>query len=374
MTMKIDPELKYELMKYGARDFNECFNCGNCTAVCNLTGKSAVFPRLLIRDGVLGLKKNILTSTELWMCYGCGDCSESCPRQANPGGYMSALRRYVIAQYDVTGLSKLMFSKNWFMILFTAILSVILGIFLFTIKPDYIVSRWIFNLIPYEVIHNLGIIIFILMGLNLVAGITNMIIHLNEPFKKQDQPKAKPLDQSLKLLFSELGMMSRHKLCDSEEDSLWNEKPFYRKPWFIHYCIMYGFIGLLLATVLDFLFKDPASGVWWPSRILGTVTGLVMMYGSSVSIYYRMKKISNYYADTSLIDWIFIIFIWIAGLTGFWLEISVTFNLVNFINQIVFLVHTVISMELLLLFTVSKFAHAVYRPLALFYYFRQGRE
>ena len=96
MATKIDPAFKYEIIKYGAEDFRECYNCGNCTAVCNLTEESANFPRIFIRNGLLGLKKDILKSRELWMCYGCGDCSESCPRGADPGAYMAALRRYAI--------------------------------------------------------------------------------------------------------------------------------------------------------------------------------------------------------------------------------------------------------------------------------------
>ena len=68
----------------------------------------------------------------------------------------------------------------------------------------------------------------------------------------------------------------------------------------------------------------------------------------------------------------FLSFLWIAGITGFWLEISVAFHADYLLNQIIFLLHTIISMELVLLFMFSKFAHAVYRPLALFFYFKQG--
>jgi nitrate reductase gamma subunit len=39
------------------------------------------------------------------------------------------------------------------------------------------------------------------------------------------------------------------------------------------------------------------------------------------------------------------------------------------INHLVFVVHIIISMQLVILFAFSKFAHAVYRPLALFAYY-----
>ena len=40
----------------------------------------------------------------------------------------------------------------------------------------------------------------------------------------------------------------------------------------------------------------------------------------------------------------------------------------NLVSQIVLLIHTVMAMELLLLFAFSKFAHVLYRPLALFFH------
>ena len=116
---RIDPEFASEIKKYGAKDFSACFNCGNCTAVCGLTDKSANYPRMFIRYGMLGLKEEILQSKEIWLCYACGECSETCPRQAGPGDYMAALRRYAIASYEPTGLTKLIFKSKPVFILFT---------------------------------------------------------------------------------------------------------------------------------------------------------------------------------------------------------------------------------------------------------------
>jgi hypothetical protein len=166
--------------------------------------------------------------------------------------------------------------------------------------------------------------------------------------------------------------MNRYKSCDKEEDSFWKNKPSAFQPWFVHWSIMWGFIGLLLATVLDFILKDPATDIWWPSRILGTIAGLLLIYGTSLAITYRLKKVTKAYSETRLADWTFLFFLWIAGITGFWLEISVALNANYFVNHIVLLIHTIISMELVLLFAFSKFAHAAYRPLALFFYFRDA--
>ncbi len=84
---------------------------------------------------------------------------------------------------------------------------------------------------------------------------------------------------------NEIVTMNRYRECDSQDDAYWASKPWFLKPWFVHWMIMMGFLGLLLATILDFILKDPATDIWLPSRILGTVTGLMMMYGASLGTY-----------------------------------------------------------------------------------------
>jgi ferredoxin len=368
---KIDPYFADELKKYGAENFDACFNCGNCTAVCSLSEKSVNFPRMMVRLGKLGLKKDILESPEPWLCYSCGDCSETCPRQADPGQYMAAIRRYSISATEPTGLTRLMFTSNVFFIIITLVLAILLGFFLLTLKPEQEIARWIFTYLPYGVIHSMGLIIFSFTGLSIIWGMGSMLLRLNRKENKEVKSGTTAV-KAVSLVISELATMKRYQNCDKEEDSFWKNKSWLIKPWFVHWSIMWGFIGLLLATILDFILKDPAMNIWWPSRILGTIAGLFMIYGSSLAINYRLKKVTKAYSVTRLADWTFLFFLWIAGITGFWLEVSVFLTANNLVNHLVFLLHTVISMELVLLFAFSKFAHAAYRPLALFFYFKNA--
>jgi len=367
----IDPLFADKLRKYGADDFNACFNCGNCTAVCQHTGKTANFPRMMVRYGTLGLKDEILGSRELWLCYACGDCTDTCPRQADPGHYMGALRRYAIAHYEPTGITRLLFTSNPFAVVLTLVLASILGMFLFTLKPDHEVARWLFAWMPFAVIHNIGMVIFGFTGFAAAVGIFNMIRHLSSQTEKQTGKKNTVI-RALTEVATEVGTMKRYQACDQEEDGFWSGKKSWQRPWFVHWSIMWGFLGLFLATVLDFLLKDPATTIWWPSRILGTISGLLMLYGSSLAIWYRINKVTKMYSETRFSDWTFLLFLWIAGFTGFWLETAVAFSADLSLNHIIFVVHTIVSMELVLLFAFSKFAHAFYRPLALFYYYKNN--
>lgn len=114
MKIRSDPALLAEVRKYGNFDTNACFQCGSCTVICNLANNSASFPRRIFRYALLGLRKPLLNSLEPWLCYYCGDCSTTCPRQAEPAESMMTLRRYLTVQYDWTGISsKIYKSKAW---------------------------------------------------------------------------------------------------------------------------------------------------------------------------------------------------------------------------------------------------------------------
>ncbi|MCD6492241.1 MAG: 4Fe-4S dicluster domain-containing protein [Archaeoglobaceae archaeon] len=94
----IYPDFVKELYEFGVETALECFNCGNCTAICPL--EYDLFPRRVIRYIQLGLKDRILENPdELWRCLHCGLCTQTCPRQANPGELILGLRRYVVAKW-----------------------------------------------------------------------------------------------------------------------------------------------------------------------------------------------------------------------------------------------------------------------------------
>ena len=84
MTTRVDPSLIDEMKAYGAVGIEKCFNCGNCTAICPLTSDDHPFPRRTIRFLQMGMRDQLLASTDPWMCYFCGDCSITCPRGAEP--------------------------------------------------------------------------------------------------------------------------------------------------------------------------------------------------------------------------------------------------------------------------------------------------
>ena len=132
---KINPAFGKELNKYGAVNFNACYNCGNCTAVCSLSTEDDSFPREMVRLSALGLEDEIKASLKPWECYYCGECSTHCPQEANPGELMMSLRRYLTAKYDWTGLSGLMYRSLPLSI--TAFILTFIGVMAFVVSVGF---------------------------------------------------------------------------------------------------------------------------------------------------------------------------------------------------------------------------------------------
>jgi ferredoxin/nitrate reductase gamma subunit len=377
MSARIDPELMNNLARFGVADATTCFNCGNCTAVCSLSSESTPFPRKMIRYLQLGLKDKLMQCPEPWLCYYCGDCSKTCPRDANPGEVMMGVRRYFTAEYEPTGIARLFYKNNAFAVLLTLALALILAAFLMVQKAgasvtDAAVARWLFGLVDYHFIETMGIGVFVMVTVSVIGSLIRMIALFSRPGagKKTEasaeKNKKRRFFPAVVEVVKELVTLRRYQNCNEEDDTAW-----FLKPWFVHWSIMWGFIGLALATFLDIPMlglKDPNAAAWLPSRILGIGSGLLLMYGATMAFIRRLTKSEKNTEHSRFSDWLFIVFLWGLGFTGFWLTVSVYVLNDNFVSQIVLLIHTVMAMELLLLFAFSKFAHVLYRPLALFFH------
>jgi ferredoxin len=179
VSHRVDPGMLSELIRYGTVNIEACFNCGNCSAVCPLSSEGDSFRRRMIRYAQLGMRDKLLSSKELWLCYSCGECTTTCPRQANPGEFMAAARRYAIARYDRLGLAQRLASSGTFTVLFLTALAVVLSVLIYSLHgPMPADALHLFEFIPAEVIHTLGVTAGILIVIVALSGIVTMTVQL----------------------------------------------------------------------------------------------------------------------------------------------------------------------------------------------------
>jgi ferredoxin len=400
--VRVERSLLPELARFGAVDVAACFNCGNCSAVCPLSPDDGAFPRRLIRYAQLGMREELLSSHELWTCYGCAECTTTCPRQADPAEFMAAARRYAVASYDRTGLARRLATSKGFTVGFLGALVALLAGFLYTAHNPVSGTRLaLFQFIPVGFIHDLGIGVFVAFGLAAAAGLFQMVrrvFRIPPGFRPAtDNPVAPdgetaPGQRRLSrgrigdavwyaVGRESLGQTRYRKECTEEEANEPAGRPWYLRKWFVHAATMWGFLGLLAATILDYglaLIGIKPTGeavpIWYPVRLLGTVAGLLLVYGTTVAIVRRVRRSDRSSAKSTVSDWSFLSMLWLAGVTGFAIELALYLPKAPEWGYALFLVHVAVAMALVLLAPFGKFAHAIYRPVALAAYRLRSRE
>ena len=310
MSVIVDHTLLPALKQFGAFDVGACFNCGNCTAVCPLSKDDTTFPRKIIRYAQVGMRDSLLSSKELWTCYACGECSETCPRQAEPSEFMAAARRYAIASYDRTGLARTMYTRPVMGTLIAVFLAAFFAIFM---AAGHAIpsggSLDLFAFVPEDLIHTIGIVVMVLVALAGVAGLVTMARQVGRSegvgWRTVLGSRA-AVGRSIHALWESIGIESLgqqryREECDADKAAV----PLYRRRWLLHALTMWGFLGLLAATILDYglaLLGIKATGtpvpIWYPVRLLGTIAGMMLVYGASMLIVERFRKASHHAAVT----------------------------------------------------------------------------
>ncbi|MBN2556200.1 MAG: 4Fe-4S dicluster domain-containing protein [Anaerolineales bacterium] len=374
MSHRVNPDVLTELQQYGAKNIEACFNCGNCTAVCPLTKEDESFPRKMIRYAQVGMADEMLGSKELWLCYNCGECSETCPRQADPSTFMMAARCYAVTHFDVFKFGSFLCKRPALGSFLVVLLALILTLFMYTqTQPVTDDSLRLFEFLPYHVVHDFGVALIVVIALAGLAGIFNMLRRMNEAngltWRSFFRTPIKDWISALwKAIVVEALGQKRYRTEFQERD----EHPWYLKRWFVHASTMWGFLGLALATALNYLLDivglKPTGTfvpIWYPIRLLGTISGIVFLYGATILMFRRWRKEGKAHSNSRAADWMFLGLLWLAGFSGFIVEISLYLPEALW-GRWMLLAHVGISMELLLLLPFTKFAHAIYRTAALF--------
>ncbi len=388
-----NPDLLKEIKAHSTKDFNinACFNCGTCTAICPLSTEENQFPRSMIRYGHIGLKDKLLSEKKIWICSACNDCSESCPRNATPGEYMNAVRKWAIEQYDVTGISKVLFRNSWYFKIATIIVALFLiTMFVVTGNLSGISNTRpikLFDVISYEFIHNSSLIIFGLVSLIVVLSLLNQairIMHAENASIKQGIINAKQnknsfsifhlifspllmIKEAFEVLFFEVFGQRKQYECLEEKSATKLQK--INSKWMYHVFTIWGFIGLFIATALDMFLKpnhNELVSILYPIRLLGIISGIFFLIGVSAFILMRVFKVNKYYAKSNYEDYFILIDLWMIGFTGILLTTTLYVTAIPAsLAYYIFIIHIVAFYELIIFAPFTKFAHVWYRTFAL---------
>jgi heterodisulfide reductase subunit C len=87
-----------EVIRRSGVEINKCWHCQTCAGGCPFVGAMDYPPNHVIRLVQLGLRKEALESSGIWICVGCNTCSVQCPNCIDIAAVNDALRQMAIAE------------------------------------------------------------------------------------------------------------------------------------------------------------------------------------------------------------------------------------------------------------------------------------
>lgn len=341
MSTRVNPNLIKEIKKFGASDWNACFHCGNCTAVCNLTEEGVLFPRKEIRALQMGLEDKLASSVEPWICYYCGDCTETCPRDANPGELMMSVRRWLTAKYDWTGLAGLFYKSLPALII--GFVLVAIGVFAigFVKGFDHEAVMHFGHKLEFWLI--LSVFTFIL-----VPNILRMFYFT--VIKPKVNASFRSYIEAVGTLFLHMFTQIKTLKCDKQTVR-----------WIEHLLVVLGYLGLLVITVfLDWFGTENKVIIY-----LGYITGGLVFVFTALLLISRLSKEREVNKYSQPTDWFFIIWLFLMGLTAFLVRLFIDTGLLT--NHFwLYMVHLMVLAQWgILIVPFGKWTHFLYRSFAL---------
>ena len=370
---KVNPDFATKLKDYGAFDLNACYNCGTCTAICTLSDEENSFPRKMVRYSVLGLEEEIQSSTDPWLCYYCGECSISCPREANPGELMMSLRRWQTSIYDWTGLSRKFYtSKAWELGAIGLLAGLILVLFILFHGPmtTELTAQGGVKLNTFAPWKQIELGDWIMAGLLSFLLLSNIIRMYWKIFQGKNKIKV-----PFKLYFTQLWKLIFHfatqwRFYQSNRTTKLGKREIKVSPyWISHWLLMSGYV-LLFTMIVVFLewFQTDVIHPWWhPQRLFGYYATFGLTFGLIFFVYGRMKKDQENNKHTHFTDWAFLVLLSGTVITGILVHIFRISGL-PYATYYTYVIHLMIMFPMLMIeVPFSKWSHLAYRPVAIYF-------
>ena len=339
----INPKFGKTLKKFGTQDFNACYNCGNCTAICSLSTEEDSFPREMVRLSVLGLEDELKASLKPWLCYYCGECTTHCPQTANPGELMMALRRWLTSVYDWTGLSGLLYKSLPLSAL--AFILTLAGVIAFSMYQQFNLEA-IMHFGHYFEMFAIATVFSIILLPNIIRMWWFTIYNpgLKVPLKNYFKVSGE--------LIVHMFTQKRTLGCDDSEVR-----------WFEHLLLVSGYLLLLMVTVVFDWFHSESMFIIGFGYLLSAIVFIVtidFMWG-------RMKKKKEISKFSQPSDWFFVIWLFLMGLTSFIVRLFIDLDIIEN-NVWMYLIHfTVLVQWAVIIVPFGKWTHFLYRSFAMYF-------
>ncbi len=362
MAVRVNPTFIDDLVRYGAEDVQLCYQCGDCSTVCPHADDMYKFPRKSMRLLQMGLAQKIETTLEPWLCYYCGQCSEQCPREADPGETMMSLRRWLISRYDFTGIARRFFKSRLTEVIAIVIVALLTGGFLLY----YGFSGGSIKIydgngafLPSPFIHRFDLTVGSILLVFLLINAFRMWYFVMVRGTTFPVPWWLYIKQFYQLPWH-FFTQKRYAECEKK-----HEHPVFM-PWALHLGLMLGYVTMLVLVMVFVEKLQAGPEIIWSVHIFGYLASIGLIAGTVYFIRNRIRKNYVQYKKSHGTDWVFVVLLFIIVLTGILQHIFHRTGLTELANY-TYVVHLMSVVPWLLRMPVSKWAHMIYRPLAMYF-------
>ena len=351
-----DPLLADELAAFGGESIKACHECENCAAECPLSSDATRHLRKAIQRLQSSEGGTLAGSAEPWLTCYCGECSTACPREANPGELMTAMRRYLTARYDWTGLSrKLFLSPVWQLGVTLAVAAMVVTLFALSgaFTKERMVSTHVSlqTFIPAEKVQYANWILASILLFLLLTNALRMHRFIVGAHKDLIIPRLLYL-MELKALFSGfLGQLRRGAMEN-------------RRRWIKHILLLLT-CSAMIVLVLVFLraFQRDTSGFHLTSLVGYFATIVFFYYCAETTLGWLRKNVTPRERPHAM-DWALVVQLSLTGVTGVLVNVFRLLDLPH-PTYLTYVIHLAFAVSLLLVqIPFGSWAGLLYRPLA----------
>jgi quinone-modifying oxidoreductase subunit QmoC len=349
----INPDTRFirEVMTYGGKDLKKCMQCGTCSVVCELAPQDCTFPRKQMFEAQWGLKERLLADPAIWLCHNCGDCSTHCPRNARPGDVFGALRQTAIGYFAWPRFAGKIVSRPAAFL----VLLIVPALLLWAValpKPHFRPASGaeFADMFP---IPWLEALFFAAGGFVLFAFSIGLIRFL----KALKGSGALIAWAGITAVLVEIMTHARFSKCSEGGSRRWG-----------HMLMLGGFAGLgIVGTAVGIGsmigFMHTPIAITNPLKIFANVAAVALAAGSVLLLINRMQD-PVMRASSTYFDWFFLLTLTGVALTGILSEL-LRLTQTGGVMYGVYVIHLMLILLLFLYAPYSKFAHSLYRTVAM---------
>jgi quinone-modifying oxidoreductase subunit QmoC len=365
---KVEPDVSYirKILTSGGACLKKCFQCATCSVVCTLSPDERPFPRKEMIWAQWGLKDRLFADPHIWLCHECNDCSVHCPRGVKPSEVLAAQRNLAIQHYSTPGFLARMAASPSYIPVLLLIPTVIVGITVALFKHAGLLHPAEGPLVEYARMFPhlpLNILFSTLFGLacaSVLFGAYRFWKEMNRLTSEGNpgKPVAFSAGDAVQAL-KEIVLHSRFRKCETEQSRSTT-----------HLLVVGSFVGLLIVTLaaiayilLGLPYPMPLTD---PFKVLGNVSAALLFGAVTYMIIKRLFLREPQLGRGSYFDWSFLLVLFGVAVTGIACEVLRLAELPAAAYPMYF-VHLILVFCLLIYTPFTKFAHVVYRTVAMTY-------